>query len=272
MEGSDQPPADRYDDFYREFDSPLMRQLRIDAYDEDIGQHSWVRADELRADMRRLQLTPKSRLLDLGCGPCGPLTFILAEARCRGTGVEVSRHALEAGRARAAAFGVTDLMAVQTADLNQPLPFEAQTFDAAISLDVVLHVRDRLQLFQQVAGLLVKGGHFLVTDAAVLTGSVSNEEVRVRSAHGYSQFVAPNFNQTLLETAGFSLIESEDRTESVLRNASGRLTAIRAHRTELENMWGKESFAAQEAYLGTVVDLSRRRAVSRVMYLAKLGA
>jgi SAM-dependent methyltransferase len=270
VEGSKQPAADRYDDFYREFDSPLMRQLRIDAYEEDVGQHSWVSADELRADTHRLQLTRESRLLDLGCGPCGPLTFILAHVRCRGTGVEVSPHALEAGRARAAALGVADLMSVQTADLNHPLPFEPRTFDAAMSLDVVLHVRDRLQLFRQVAGVLASGGHFILTDAAVLTGSISNEEVRLRSVHGYAQFVAPTFNQTLLEAAGFSLIESEDRTGSVLRNASGRLAAIRAHCAELEGMWGKEEFAVQEAYLGTVVDLSRRRAVSRLMYLARL--
>ena len=40
--------ADKYESFYREFDSPLMRKLRREAYGEDIGQHSWVSADELR--------------------------------------------------------------------------------------------------------------------------------------------------------------------------------------------------------------------------------
>ena len=40
--------ADGYESFYREFDSPLMRQIRREAYGEDIGQHSWVGAEELR--------------------------------------------------------------------------------------------------------------------------------------------------------------------------------------------------------------------------------
>ena len=64
--------ADQYEAFYREFGSPLMRQLRREAYGEDIGQHSWVSADELRRDAQRLGLCATSRLLDLGDGDCGP--------------------------------------------------------------------------------------------------------------------------------------------------------------------------------------------------------
>ena len=90
--------ADGYESFYREFDSPLMRQIRCEAYGEDIGQHSWVGADELRGDIDRLKLSPSSRLVDLGCGPCGPLTFVLATVGCPGTGVEVSPSALRVGR------------------------------------------------------------------------------------------------------------------------------------------------------------------------------
>ncbi len=87
MEIANEPRADGYEDFYREFDSPLMRQIRRHAYGEDIGQHSWVGADEVRADIDRLGLSGASRFLDLGSGPCGPLTFILATIGCRGTGV-----------------------------------------------------------------------------------------------------------------------------------------------------------------------------------------
>jgi len=69
------PRADRYESFYRAFDAPLMRQIRREAYGEDIGQHSWVGADELRHDARRL---------GLGSGPCGPLTFLISNFGCAG--------------------------------------------------------------------------------------------------------------------------------------------------------------------------------------------
>ncbi len=270
MDTPRQSLADGYESFYREFDSPLMRQLRREAYGEDIGQHSWVGADELRGDIHRLKLSPSSRFLDLGCGPCGPLTFILGIVGCPGTGLELSAAALRAGRARAASLGIDSLLSVQEADLNEPLPFEPRSFDAAISLDVVLHIRDRSKLFHEVAKVLSPGGRFLLSDAGVVTGSVSSEEVRRRSVHGYTQFVAAGWNEGLLESAGFRLIETENRTMSVLKNAAGRLAAMLAHRTELEQVSSAAEFESQQAYLETIVELSRRRAVSRVMYLAEV--
>src|SRR6266481_310018 len=68
-----------YDKLYEHFDLPLMRQLRAEAYGQDIGQHSWVTAEELLGDIPKLKLSPESRLLDLGCGPAGPLTYIVAQ-------------------------------------------------------------------------------------------------------------------------------------------------------------------------------------------------
>ena len=270
MDTSKEPRADGYESFYQEFDSPLMRQLRREAYGEDIGQHSWVGADELRGDIHRLKLSPSTRLLDLGCGPCGPLTFILATVGCPGTGVELSPSALQVGRMRAASLGIDALLSVQEADLNEPLPIEPRSFDAAMSLDVVLHLRDRLKLFREVAKLLRPGGRFLLTDAGVVTGSVSNEEVRERCVHGYTQFVATGWNEELLDTAGFRLVEIENRTMSVLKNASGRLAAMQAHRKELDQVVSAADFERQQDYLETVVELSRRGAVSRVMYLAEV--
>ena len=120
------------------------------------------------------------------------------------------------------------------------------------------------------ATLLRPGARFILTDAGVVTGAVSNEEFQLRSIHGYTQFVPAGWNERLLEAAGFHLLETEDRTTSVLRNANGRLTAIRNHRAELESLSGVASFQSQSAYLTTVAELASRRAVSRVMYLAEL--
>lgn len=267
---SGEPPTDRYEGQYRDFDSPLKRQVRREAYGEDIGQHSWVRVEELRGDILRLRLSRSSRLLDLGCGPGGPLTFILASVGCTGTGVELSSTALDVARARAASLGLAASLAVYEVDLNQPLSFPPASFDAAMSLDVVLHLRDRVTLFREIARLLTPSGRFLFTDAGVITGAVSSDELRSRSAHGYTQFVPAGWNEGLLASAGLRLLETEDRTMSVVTNASGRLAALQAHRTELEAVSSVTEVQAQREYLETVVALARRSAVSRVMYLAEL--
>lgn len=264
------PRADQYESFYREFNSPLMRQIRREAYGEDIGQHSWIGSDELRQDAKRLRLGPTSRLLDLGSGPCGPLTFLISNFACAGVGLELSPAAIEVGHSRATELGIQRLFAAEVADLNDALPSGLGAFDSALAVDVVLHIRDRRALFRQVATLLRPGARFLLTDAGVVTGAVSNEEFQLRSIHGYTQFVPAGWNERLLEAAGFHLLETEDRTASVLRNANGRLAAIQNHRAELESLSGVASFQSQSAYLTTVAELASRRAVSRVMYLAEL--
>jgi SAM-dependent methyltransferase len=133
----------------------------------------------------------------------------------------------------------------------------------------VLHLRDRAVLFREVARILNPRGRFLFTDAGVVTGSVSDEEILRRSVHGYTQFSAPGFNERVLERAGFRLIETEDRTAGALRNATGRLRARLAHRAELEELEGASGFDRQQRYLETVIEISRRAAVSRTMYLAE---
>jgi hypothetical protein len=62
--------------------------------------------------------------------------------------------------------------------------------------------------------------------------------------------VPPGRNEALLEGAGFRILETEDRTASVVRNAAGRM-------------------AAMEDYLEAVIELAQRRALSRVMYLSE---
>jgi SAM-dependent methyltransferase len=262
------PHSRGYDNLYEEFDSPLKRQLRREAYGEDIGQHSWVTADELQEDISGLSLSRASRFLDLGCGPGGPLTFVVGRVGCQSCGIDASAKAIDAGRDRAASLGLEGLVSFREGDLNQPMPYAGGSFDAVMSLDVILHLRDRLSTFREVARVLIPLGKFLFTDAGVITGPISNEEVRLRAVHGHTQFVPPGFNESMLELAGFRLIDRNDRTASLVKAASGRLNARLGHREELEKMEGSTYFERQQRYLETVIDLSQRGAVSRWMYLA----
>ena len=130
-------------------------------------------------------------------------------------------------------------------------------------------MRERAKFFAEVGRILKSGGRFLLTDAGVLSSAISGEEVRRRSTQGDAHFVPVGVNEKLLVAAGLKIIETEDRTEATVKNASGRLAALRANRTELEHVIGAESLDRQLPYLETVADLARRRALSRIMYLSE---
>src|SRR5215469_16681528 len=64
-----QSRADRYESFYREFDSPLMQKIRRETVCEDVGLQAWGSAEEMRADVARLNVSSSSRIVDLGAAP-----------------------------------------------------------------------------------------------------------------------------------------------------------------------------------------------------------
>jgi SAM-dependent methyltransferase len=260
-----------YDTVYEAFDSPLAQQMRAETYGEDIGQHSWVTADDLRADVAMMNLSPTMQILDLGCGPCGPLTFIVSDTGCRGIGLDVSAAAIAAGAARAAARNVDARITLQQADLNEPISLPDHSCDAVVSFDAILHLRDREAVLREVRRVLVVGGLLLFTGAGVIDGPISNESIRHRTAHGYTQLAPRGFNEKILERTGFQISAVQDRTHTPSAVASNRLASRLTHRVVLEKEEGDAYFTMQVRYLESVVELAQQGALRRMMYVARVA-
>ena len=261
--------ATGYQNLFERFNAPLMQKIRHESYGEDIGQHSWLTADELRGYITILNLKPSDRVLDFGCGPGGPLTFIAKEVGCNIVGMDLSVPALQVAKERAESLGVTSLIGIKQGDGNAPLAISG-SFDAIVLFDVILHLRDRHTVYKELFSFLKPGGKLLITDAGILTGAVSNDEIKLRSVNGYTQFVPPGYNEAALEASGFKILSIIDKTAGVLENASGRILARNNYSDELIEFEGLEVFLEQQQYLQVVLELSKRRALSRMVYLAEV--
>jgi len=183
--------------------------------------------------------------------------------------VDQSAAAINCAATRNASLGLTDCVTLQVADLDEPLPLCRHSFEAVMSLDVILHLRNRSQAFAEVARVLVPGGRFLFTDAAVITGPVSDDEIRLRSMHGHTQFVPPGFNERTLEQAGLRVLARVDRSASLQAVAARRHAARLAHRAELERVERPDTFDRRQRYLDCVCSLARRGAMARMMYVSE---
>jgi len=92
--------------------------------------------------------------------------------------------------------------------------------------------------------------------------------MRARSVQGATQFVAHGHNERILDLAGFRLLEIQDRTASLLKNAAGPARSETRASRGAGTGRGQAYFAGQNRYLETVIALSQRGAASRMMYLA----
>jgi hypothetical protein len=103
----------------------------------------------------------------------------------------------------------------------------------------------------------------------VVTGPVSNEEVRLRSSIGFYLFVPAGWNEEQLERAGFVVEEVRDVTAAAA-SVSARWRDARARRREaIVAIEGEQGFDGLQRFLDIVCTLSREKRLSRLAYLAR---
>ena len=158
----------------------------------------------------QVEVRAHSHVLEVGSGSGGPAVYLAAARGCRVTGVDINEHGVRNAEQLAVARGVADRVTFQTVDASKPLPFPAARFDAVLSNDAMCHISNRLEVLSEWHRVLRPHGRILFTDAMVVTGLVSQEELAVRSSTGFYFFLPPGENERLIAGAGFTLLVSED--------------------------------------------------------------
>src|SRR5215470_16122201 len=137
--------VDLYNTSYDNFSVEAQKKVRAETYGEDIGQSSWMTADELRYFISLLELNPSSHVLEVGSGSGGPALFLAETAGCRITGLDINEFGVRNANALAKERRLDDRARFQQADVSERLPFDNDAFDAIISNDAMCHVPKRPQ-------------------------------------------------------------------------------------------------------------------------------
>ena len=264
--------VDLYDNVYGDYAGRAETAVRRDAFVEDIGQSSWITAADWLgyADLARVR--PASHVLEVGSGSGGPGVYLASQRGCHVTGVDINEHGVANGRRLAQERGVAERVTFQQVDASQPLPFPPASFDAVLSNDSMCHIANRLEVLAEWHRVLRPRGRMLFTDAMIVTGLVSQEELAVRSSIGWYLFVPPGENERLIAGAGFTLLSSEDVTVAAEVIAQRWLAAREQYRDELVAREGETNFAGLQRFLACVHRLSAERRLSRYCYLAEKAA
>ena len=262
--------VDLYNSTYSNFQDTVLAEIRRETYGEDIGQNSWITTDEYDTFYSWLGISAGDQLLEIASGSGGPALYLARKFQCQITGLDINEEGIKTANQQALDMGITNAR-FQSADVDQRLPFEAETFDAVMCTDSMNHFRDRLGYLQEWYRVLKSGKRALFTDPVVITGPVSNEELAARSNIGFFLFVPLEVTKELIEQPGFKLIRCEDVTGNI-ELTSGRWHASRQkHRENLLKIEGEERFNGLQKFFSTVHKLTSERRLSRFVFLVEKG-
>jgi cyclopropane fatty-acyl-phospholipid synthase-like methyltransferase len=258
-----------YDNVYADFASNAEFAVRKEAYGEDLGQSSWLTAGEWLEFADQLGVAPGADVLEVGSGSGGPAVYLATARDCRVTGVDINAHGVRNARALADSRGLSQRVRFEVVDASQPLPFAGECFDAIVSNDAMCHIANRVAVLREWHRVLRPGGRALFTDAMVLTGIVSHEELATRSSIGFYLFVPPGANEAMLRDAGFAVLGVQDVTSNAAEIAARWHDARARHQESLVAREGEANFQGLQRFLRCVHTLSVQKRLSRYAYLAE---
>ncbi|HTM89735.1 MAG TPA: methyltransferase domain-containing protein [Terriglobales bacterium] len=260
---------DLYHSSYGNYELDAYRRVRIATYGEDLGQTSWLTTEESRAIPQLLGLTSASFVLEIGCGSGRYALQIAESVGCRVRGVDINAPGIGIATQLVRARNMDSQVCFQQADVSQQLPFAEHSYDAVFANDVLCHVPERLSLLRELLRVLKPGGRMLFSDALIVGGMVSQEEIATRSSIGFYLFSPYGENERLIELAGFRLLQVADTTENAAQIAMRWHDARQAMREELIKAEGQANFEGVQKFLLCVHTLTSERRLLRCVYLAQ---
>ena len=260
--------VEHFYDTYKNYGEDLYREIREETYGEDIGQTSWLTADEYRSFFAILKLSPNLKVLEVASGSGGPAVFMVKETGCQLVGIDINENGIQNARNLASENGLDGKMEFSVADASEQLPFIDETFDIIISIDSINHFRSRDKVFGEFKRILKKGGHLLFTDAVVITGILTNEEIAIRSSLGFFLFVPKGENERLLKEAGLKEISATDTTENIISISLKWQKAREKRKKNLLKFEDEAKFNGLQSFFRVTYLVSSEKRLSRFMYTA----
>ncbi len=169
-------------------------------------RHWWYRGRRtvLEGVIASLRLPARARILDAGCGSGRNMVELARHGIV--TGVELSQTSVDLARERK----VGEVIAGSVLEM----PFAADSFDLAVSLDVIEHLEDDLGALREMRRMVAPGGALLVTVPAYPWLWSGHDEInhhyrrytrrslqRVAEQAGWEQVRTTHFNSLLLPAA-----------------------------------------------------------------------
>jgi SAM-dependent methyltransferase len=159
------------------------------AANEELARAAAIRADDL--------------VLDLCCGLGGPARYQALSRRCRVIGLDYNEARVKGAADLTRRVNLARRARFLRGDA-QTLPFPADTFDAVLSQEALLHIPDKAKALAECFRVLKPGGRIAFTDW--IAGGALTEDDRAMMWNGIAAQSVQTINQylVLLKAAGLA--------------------------------------------------------------------
>ena len=264
--------VDLYDNAYANYEAEVYRQIRVETYGEDLGQTSWVTSEESQEIPRALHLAPHSKVLEIGCGSGRYALQVAATVGCSVVGLDTNAPGIQTAHQLAASRNVASQVRFEICDAAKNLPFSDSIFDAVFANDVLCHLPGRLNVLREMFRVLKPGGRMLFSDALVIGGLISQQEIAARSSIGFYIFSPPGENERIIKEAGFRLESASDTSDQAAVIAKRWRDARDKRQEALLAIEGAANFEGLQQFLFTVHALTSERRLLRFVYVGEKPA
>jgi phosphoethanolamine N-methyltransferase len=174
-------------------------------------------------------------VLDIGVGLGGPACLLVGVYGAGHVmGIDVEDPVIERAAATVESHGLSDRITLKRVAPGK-LPFDDESFDVVFSKDTIVHIPDKLGLFDEIRRVLKPGGWVVMSDWYCDEKPFTKEMAAWVESIGLSFAMAPiGDDKTCLEQAGFVDCAALDRNEWFTKYS--RMTVDRLRGPDYEDM------------------------------------
>jgi ubiquinone/menaquinone biosynthesis C-methylase UbiE len=156
-----------YQHYYRfQGRSRWMEKIWSEAFGDDypagLEHYGYLTQHDLRAIAARLQLSPGSVLLDIGCGKGGPGLRLAEQLRMQLTGIDIIPEAVQQAEKFKESFNL-DYPAQFLVGEFDKIPLPDQSVDSVISIDSLWAAPNKILALREVKRVMKPGAKFIFT-------------------------------------------------------------------------------------------------------------
>ncbi|RHY81399.1 hypothetical protein DYB37_003339 [Aphanomyces astaci] len=177
----------------------------------------------------KLGLKAGERVLDVGCGIGGGDFYMAKTFGVSVVGIDLSTNMVHRALEQSVADPTVDAE-FEVCDATTK-EYPAGSFDVIYSRDTILHIQDKLGLFEKFYRWLKPGGRVLISDYCRGDQPQSDRFQAYVASRGY-HLLSPSQYGGVLTAAGFADVVAEDRTEHFTNVLEAELARTVANRDE----------------------------------------